>query len=333
MATSFDFGEGAEVATGSIVPGIPGECDANSHDFSICLNPGVLLKQSMISMFVSQREKLMTSGGNGINNISTVANIPKLGEALKTHLEEAPCLVIHYGDRKCDFETMVIFVRSISAKSKGNIPIAFYAKDAKGPDFITVNDVPDRILNGVSVFYHAEDPDEFEAFGAVLSRCATMATEKRLDISPIQFIVVIDRTAGFILGKTIRDEGDDRLFLVDGGEREQGKAQHDKGFELATRYLPQVEAIQEVPPTMIRKEWETKMSTHIFRNAHFPPSAIDSAKFPLDHLGFFLAFHPFGPSYVIAMSLLPDKGSLVKKLLEAWVSTSLGSPVRFIKAD
>ena len=348
-ACSFDFGDGAEFAHGEGVSGIPGEQDNSSHELSKCSGSGMMHGQSILTMQVAQREWLNpngpVSGQGSIANASTVANIAKLHEELRKHLETIPCLIVHYGAFDGDFESLMLFGRALSKEHNGELPVAFCATGARGRDVIAPEHVAAAILKGISVFYHVLNQQDFNDLGRQLGICAVQAREEKIDISQVRFILVLDKAAGFVLGKIIRDCEDDRTLLVDEDDTHksqssktektvESEAKHkvDERFLLSTKYLPQVEALQEIPSTMMNKEWGAKMSMHAFRNAHYPPTAIEKARPPLDQLGFFLAFHPFGMSYVIAISLLPDKGQLVKKLLESWVSTMLGTPIRFIDA-
>jgi hypothetical protein len=332
MEASFDFGEGSETTKGDIVIGIPGECDVTSHELNKCSSPSSLADLSLFSMHIAQREWLDQQAKQNVGNSATVANIPKLRDAIKIHLDAAPCLIVHYGVIENDFESLVLLARSIAEDSENEIPVAFCATGMSGKDFIALENVAATVLNGVSVFYHVEDSVGIRDLGIQLDKCATMARAAKKDISPIHLIVVIDRAAGYVLGGAIRDDSDDRIFITDSSEEDFQIARKANRFELATKYLPQVETMQEASSTIMSKEWEAKMSTHGFRNAHYPSSAIVQAKFPLDQLGFILAFHPFGMSFVIATALLPEKGQQVKKLLESWVNTVLGTPVRFIRA-
>lgn len=327
-STALDFGDAAQsdirvVSFGNV------STDAQSHDLSV---DNVI--DRLLVVHVSQRECLSASETLNVRNAATVGNIPKLQSELENHLSSSPCLILHYGTYDIDFESMIVLGRLIAAKGGGKIPVAFCVAPnitVSGEDFILADALPDALLNGVSVFFNVQMHSDLRTICAQFGRCAMMARERRLDISSIKFIMIIDRTAGFILGSLIRDEGDDRAYLFD-EVRNSGDSHRQKN-DLTTKYLPQVESMQEPKPTLMTKDWEASMLMHAFRNAHCPPTMVEIAKFPLDQLGFILAYNPFGKSHVIALTLLPDKGVQVKKLLESWINLVIGTPSMFIRAE
>jgi len=275
-----------------------------------------------LTVHISQRETLDGEGKPTVKTVSSVANVKKLRETLIKHLNEAPCFIIHYGTYALDFESMMVLGQSVFANSKGEIPVAFYAPEAKGKHIIVPDDVPALVLDGCSIFYHIENPLGLEELCKQFDRTVSFALAEKTDLSNFRLIVVIDRTGCFALGSAIRTEIEDQNAFRD-----------INNSDMMTKYLPQVEIMHEVESNLIAKEWETKMNTHMFRGAFVPPTLTGKAKFPLDHLAFIMAFHPFGSSYALAAPLLPDKGMQVKRLLEAWVNFTLGSPVRFITSS
>lgn len=322
---TLDFGDetsGSDVVTGMAASG------GGSRDMSKCQAPSVLGGHPLLYTHIAQRECLVAGVPLTRQNTATVANVEKTREMLRGHLVAAPCLIVHYGTYETDFESLMDFGRAVAAESKDEIPVAFCAANARGKDVIDPKDVPSAILRGVSVFYNISASRDFVTIGDVLSRCAERASTtkpQKLDISPIRLVVVIDRTASYLISQVVRDGNDDKYWLVEGEDSSR--------FNIANSYLPQVEPVQDVASTLVSKDWETKMKTHVFRTSHFPPSAINSARYPLDQLGFLLAFHPFGASYVVTVALLAEKGMLVRKLYEAWISTTLGTPSRFITSN
>ena len=361
----------AAASEGSRVRGVPEGDDGQSHDLSRS-SPVTTVdgqahdrrSQSILCTYMPQREWLGTT--HTLSNASTVANIPKLRDELRRHLEEAPCLVIHCGTYQTDFESLIAFATALSdshrpataaataaatASGSSQLPVAFCATEAKGRYVIGVDSIATALLRGCSVFYHLITAAHAQSLASQLSLCAALAREQKVDISPIRLIIIIDRTATYVISRAIREESEDRAFLADpdsemhrnrtsvslaagsGGSGGSGGRAVGERMSLVTQYLPQVEPIQTFEPTMMSKEWEARMTVHAFRNSHSPPTTIRDTRFPLDLLGFFLAYHPFGQSFVLAAALLPEKGPMVRKLLESWVNSILGTPTRFFVAD
>jgi hypothetical protein len=323
-----DFGEGEN--RGATVSTMGGELEGSSgysSGLERVSEPSILLDHRILTVHIAQRELLDPTKGTESSNIATVANITHLAEDVKAHLYEAPCLIIHYGATSPDFLSFVALMRKIATK---DVPIVCCGQGISGKDVITNVEIAKYMMKGVSVAYNVLGMPELEALARQLDLCVKQAVEEKKALSAVRLLIVIDLTACYLLGKAIRDEADDRLFLVDRDPKDKNGTRR---CELITKYLPQVESSKEVTPTLICKDWEAAMSTHSFRNAHYPPEAIDRPKIPLDALGFITAFHPFGPSFIIASALLPNKGPFVKKLLESWVSTILGHPARFIRAE
>ncbi|MFA5091426.1 MAG: hypothetical protein WC483_02235 [Candidatus Paceibacterota bacterium] len=353
MTTSegwFDFGDGSE--KGEVISGIPTECDHTSHSLSTVADPSKADGRPILVVNISQRESLVPEAPMSLTNVSSAANSVRIRAELEAHLEAAPCMIVFYGAYAMEFESMIVLARSISSKGKGKVPIAICAPHVTGSDVIRSDAIASTIIRGVSVFYYVATLADFTTLSQQLAVCANSARESKKDISPIRFILILDKALTLLLATAIRDEGDDRLFLFDekqerkeeeklrrqAGEEERAKIasierNRDVRRELSTKYFPQVETTQSLTPSMVCKEWEACTTGHMFRNAHFPPTALSEIKPPLDILSGFVAFHPFGRSFVLANVLLPKKGELVKKLLETWISTILGTPSRFIRAE
>lgn len=355
-SSSFDFGDdpsSSSSADGGEVLGIPTSTDHSSHTLSTVTEPSKIDGHPILTVNVSQREKLVPDiEPMTTTNVASIANISRLRSDIEAHLTETPCMVILFGAFETEFVPLMAFARSVATKSKGQIPVALCAPNITGPDVIGIEMIPSTIIRGVSVFYYAASRDDFFAIRDQFAICARLARESKKDISPIRLLLLLDKAVTLNISKLIRDEGDDQLFLFDDGKerKEERKAINQiqdvdgiRRFEatkdekrmLVTKYFPQVEALQMQAATMVCKEWEATMVGHIFRNSHFPPpAAADSKipKIPLEYLSAILAFHPFGRSFVIANALLPNKGEMVKKLLETWISTTLGTPSRFIHA-
>jgi len=329
-----DFGGGSEEVKPLADSSLSGECDMTSHDLNRCQNPNKADDQSILKTYVAQREWINPTSPRTFVNASSAANIPTLRAELKQHLEAVPCLIVHFGSPKTDLAALLTFCRQLVAEHPdGSLPMAFCATQIRGSDVIEAGQVPDALTNGISVVFHVEGIEDLKVLGIQLGHCAKIAREKHLDISEMRVILIIDKAASLLLSKVIRDGTDDRDYVVDHKFEEYVDACAKNKFELVTKYLPQVEIIGETASTMMTKEWATKMAKHQFRNSHYLPTTVEKAKWPLDQLAFILSYHPFGMSYVLADMLLPEKGQMVKRLLEAWVNTFLGSPIRFIQSE
>jgi hypothetical protein len=329
-----DFGGGAEELKPFTSTGLTGECDPISHELNRCRDPNKVDDQSIFKAHVAQREWINPTSPKTYVNASSAGNIPSLQNELKRHLETVPCLIIHFGSPQTDFSAIRLFCQHLVAEHpNGDLPIMFCAASIQGADVIKVEQIPEMLTIGISIVYNAISNEDLRLLGIQMGQCAKIAREKHLDISEIRVILVIDKAASLILGKTIRDDADDRDYVVDHSNKEYIDVCKKNKFELATKYLPQVEILGETSSSMMMKEWATKMTKHQFRNAHFLPTAIERAKWPLDQLSFLLSYHPFGMSFVLADMLLPENGQMVKRLLESWVNTFLGNPIRFIQAE
>ena len=327
MAESlFDFG--AE-ERGAPITGMGGIREVVSRDLSKSGVPNAIGGRAILTLNVSQRETIDGSDATTPNNVASVANVGKTRQEIEGHLRDAPCFIIHYGTYKNDFESLMRFLRKISESGDDDIPVAFYAKQAAGSDVLTQEKIPDAVLRGVSVVFHVDSLADLKDMKAVFEKVAERAREEKKDISDIRLLMLLDRTACFKIGTSIRDAKDDMMYFNDDDNAEGNESR----LALAMQYLPQIEGFQDLPSTMLMKLWESKMLRHTFRNPHHVPQVVDPPKFPLDHLGFMLAYHPFGPSFVVATTLLAEKGTMVKRLLEAWVNTYLGTPIRFISAE
>lgn len=282
-----------------------------------------ILDRPVFSSCIPQREWIDKSKGDGWANAASAANMPKLRDELTKHLLQVPCLVIHCGDFEYDFTSMMHFALGLSDASKGKLPVAFCSDEARGRRVVGVSEIPNLLLNGCSVFYRLVTPPHANRLAEQLSIFAGLARQRNVSIEPMRLIVVIDKAMSCALASKIRSVEDDRNYV----------SYEHAAADVTLQYLPQVERNVAVVPTGISKSWETHMEGHIFRNTHQSPTRVSTARFPLDYLGFFLAFHPAGQSYVLANMLLPENGEKVRSLIESWVNAILGTPLRFIAAS
>jgi len=298
----------------------------------------------ILQIAVPQREKIIANRATKgkadpvkeLENAATASNITRVAATLIGHLYDATCLVLHYGALDPDFNSLRLLCRKANDKlsEEQRIPVVFCSKrlPSNGSDVINSNQISSMLLQDVSVCYHITHSSDFDDLADAMATCAEYATEEKISLSDIRLLIIFDRSAGFLLGKLIRDQNDDSIFIT-AGSGEEAIDPKDRRLNIARRYQPQVEPIDNVSPTLIAKEWEVGIKNHMFRNATFPSVTAESpAKFPLDYFGFVMAYHPFGHSYILAVALLPEKGEQVKKLIEAWVNYQLGTSVRYINA-
>ena len=215
------------------------------------------------------------------------------------------CVVLHYGTLS-EYRTLVGKLESVKAKL--NLKLAYHRS---GGEYKPLNKLGASLKAGDGVICGLLQASDYGALSEGLA--STISTYSDLPYSDIQVVAILDKEPCKLLSMLIQDTSDDANFFRIYDKRTQ---QRDP---VIRSYIPQLMSTSYVAPNCLRREWETTMLGHMFRNTKLQAIYLASANelnIILDYLGLYLTMHPFGKTQVLAMPVLEKRGEMVSSLLE-----------------